>query len=435
MFPHVRKTIPLLTALLTLCLPYASWSNEDLHSKIDSLTGSVESNCISIRRQIHQNPELSGEEYETAALIASELRSMGIEVQEGVGGTGVVGLLRGKSDFPVVALRADMDALPMPEPEKTDIPFASIKTTRYNGKEVNVMHACGHDCHVAILLSTARVVSEIRDELNGSVKFIFQPAEESGSGALAMIEDGVLESPRPDAIFALHVWPNRTGTLAWRTKAAMASADFLRITLKGKAVHASTPWKGKDPFPAANQIYWALQELASHELDLTRSFAVITIGTIHGGTRSNITMGEIEMTGTIRTFDADTRKTIHRKIIKKAQEIAGAFDIEADVYISKKGLPVTYNDPDLTAIMETTLKRIAGKGNWFIAPPAPGAEDFAFFAREIPGLYIYLGITPEGKEPTAHHSLDFYADESAFVTGIRTLSNMVIEYFELKGQN
>lgn len=335
-----------------------------LAAEIDRRAEQIESKAISWRRDLHEHPELSNREFRTSKIVADHLRSLGLEVRTGVAHTGVVGLLKGGRPGPVVALRADMDALPVTE--EVDLPFASKVRTTYNGQEVGVMHACGHDMHTAILMAVAEVLSGIRSELPGSVKFLFQPSEEGAppgeeGGAKLMIREGALENPRPDAIFGLHVFPGPVGEISCRPGGIMASADTLKITVHGRQSHGALPWAGVDPIVVASQIILGLQTITSRQTDLTRSPAVITIGSLHGGVRNNIIPDSVEMEGTVRVFDDEIQNSIHEKIRRTANMIAGSAGASAEVDI-RRIVPVTYNDPELTERMLPTLRRVAGPG-------------------------------------------------------------------------
>jgi amidohydrolase len=356
-----------------------------------------------------------------------------MDVRTGVAHTGVVAVLRGGMPGPVVALRADMDALPVTE--QVDLPFASKVTTTYNGQEVGVMHACGHDNHVAILLGVADVLASLADELPGSVKFIFQPAEEGPpageeGGAELMLREGAFDAPVPDVVFGLHVFPGPVGTVSYRPGGALASADALRMVVRGRQTHAAQPWNGVDPIVVASQIVLALQTVASRQLDVTATPSIITIGSIHGGVRGNIIPDEVELIGTIRTFDADVRSDIHRRVRHTAETIAASAGATAEVAIGL-GYPVTVNDPDLTEMMVPTLERVAGEHNVLLSPPITGAEDFSYFALRVPGLFLTLGVTPRSADPDTvpvNHSPLFYADEGALPVGVRVLANLTVDY-------
>ncbi len=393
----------------------------------------VEPQVVTWRRDIHEHPELSNREFRTAALVAGHLRSLGMEVRTEVAHTGVVATLRGGRPGPVVALRADMDALPVTE--QVDLPFASRERALYNGREVGVMHACGHDNHVAILMGVADVLASVRADLPGSVKFIFQPAEEGApegerGGAELMLEEGAFENPRPEVIFGLHVGPGPVGRLSYRAGSTMASADWLRILVRGRQTHGAAPWSGIDPIVVASQIVLGLQTVASRQLPVTLTPSIITIGSIHGGVRGNIIPDEVEMVGTIRTFDADVRRDLHRRIRRTAEQIAASAGATAEVSITH-GYPVTVNDPELTARMVPTLQRVAGDDPVVVQDLMTVAEDFSYFQQEVPGLFFFLGVTPEDQDPAtapSNHSPLFFADEQALPVGVRALTNLTLDY-------
>ena len=424
-----------LACLLFVCLSARAQPADlaSLRSEVDKRTNAVTERVIEWRRDIHANPELSNREFRTAALVAEHLAGLGIEVRTEVAHTGVVGFLRGAQEGPVVALRADMDALPVTE--MVDLPFASKVTTIYNGQEVGVMHACGHDNHVAILMGVAEVLAGMRSELPGSVKFIFQPAEEGPpagqeGGAELMLREGAFLDPRPDVVFGLHVWPAPVGQIAYRAGPFMASADGLRIKVTGKQTHGALPWGGVDPIVVAAQIVLGLQTVASRQLDVTATPSIITIGSIHGGVRGNIIPDEVQMTGTIRTFLPDVRRAIEDRVRRTAHRIAESAGATAEVEIDR-GYPVTVNDPALTAKMLPSLERVAGTDGVVVASQVTGAEDFSYFAQEVPGLYFFLGITPLDQDPATaprNHSPYFFADEAALAVGVRALASLAIDY-------
>ncbi len=406
---------------------------DNLHAEIDRLAAEVEADVIAWRRDFHQHPELSNREFRTAEKIAAFLTSLGLDVQTQVAHTGVVGLLRGREEGAVVALRADMDALPVTE--ALDLPFASRVKTEYNGQEVGVMHACGHDAHMAMLMGTAHILSTLKDRLPGSVKFIFQPAEEGTpegeeGGAELMIRQGVLENPRPDVLFGLHVFPWTVGSIAYCAGSAMASVDGLRIVVRGRQTHGAIPWGGVDPIVVASQIVLGLQTIVSRQLDITQAPAVISIGSIHGGVRSNIIPESVEMIGTIRSLNPQMREDIHRRIKHMAERIAESGGAQAEVTIDL-GYPVVVNDPELTQQMLPTLQRVAGGENVVPATPKTVAEDVAYYLQQIPGLFFFLGITPQGSDPAKaamNHSPYFFVDESGLRLGVRALSNLAVDY-------
>jgi amidohydrolase len=397
----------------------------DVTAKIDAVMPKV----VEWRRDFHQHPELSNQEFRTAKIVADHLRSLGMEVETEVAHTGVVGTLRG-GDGPVVALRADMDGLPVTE--LVDLPFASKARGVYQGREVGVMHACGHDNHVAILMGVAEVLAGMGDDLPGTVKFIFQPAEEgtpdgSVGGAELMLIEGAFENPRPDVVFGLHVFPFPVGTIATRPGGLMASSDRHQITIKGKQTHGAVPWAGVDPIVTASQVVLGLQTIVSRQLDATLTPSIVTIGRVEGGVRNNIIPESVELEGTIRTFDAETRIDIHKRIRRTATNIAEAAGATADVVIDQ-GYGVTRNDPNLFQQMSPTLERVAGD-RFIEASQTTTAEDFSFFANEVPGLFLFLGVAPD--DPTLiypNHSPRFYADERALPVGVEALTSMTLDY-------
>ena len=388
---------------------------------------------VAWRRDVHQNPELGNRETRTAKLVADHLRSLGIEVKTGVAHTGVVGLLRGGKPGPVVALRADMDALPVTE--QVNVPFASKVRTTYNGREVGVMHACGHDNHVAILMGVAEVLAGMRTELTGSVKFIFQPAEEGppegeDGGARVMVAEGVLTNPTVDVIFGLHVGPDTVGRLTYRERGIMAAADPLRIVVRGKQTHGAVPWGGVDPIVVSAQIITALQTIPSRQMDITVAPSIITIGMIQGGVRENIIPDSVVMIGTIRTLDPVHQDDIHARIRRTVAKVAESAGATSEVAITKR-YPITYNDPALTARMVPSLKRAARDGKAAVVPPVTASEDFSVFQQKVPGLYFFLGVTPDGVDPATaaqNHSPLFFADEKALPVGVRALTQLTLDY-------
>ncbi len=408
----------------------------DLRSDIDRMADQLESRVIEWRRDIHQHPELGNREFRTGAKVAAHLKALGLEVTTGVAHTGVVALLRGGRPGPVVALRADMDALPVNE--EVDLPFASKIRTTWAGKETGVMHACGHDTHVAMLMGAAEILAKVREHLPGTVKFIFQPAEESPppgeeGGAALMVKQGVMDNPRPDAVFGLHIGSmHEAGTIAYRPGPVMAAADILRITVQGRQTHGSAPWTGVDPIVIAAQIVLGLQTIVSRQINVTQEPAVISIGGMDGGNRFNIIPDKVEMVGTVRTFDEAMRDDIHQRIRHTAEHIAAAGGATATVVIEKP-YAVTVNDPDLTARMLPTLQRVAGADNVKLRSKTTGAEDFSFFAQKAPGFFFFLGGSPKGSDLTKvayNHSPRFYVDESALKLGMRALVHLTVDYLE-----
>lgn len=429
----------LLLTSMTLA-GFSSFSQSPLSVKIDQKSKSIEPKIIEWRRDFHQNPELGNREFKTAEKIAAHLKSLGIEVQTGVGHTGVVGLLKGGKPGPVVALRADMDGLPVTE--RVDVPFKSTVMADYNGQKVGVMHACGHDTHISILMGVAEVLSSMKADLKGTVKFIFQPAEEGApegeeGGAKLMIKEGVLENPKVDAIFGLHInSQTEVGKIGYKPGATMAAVDFFSIDVKGKQTHGAYPWSGVDPIVTSAQIVMGLQTIVSRNLDLTKAPAVVTIGAINGGIRQNIIPEQVKMIGTIRTFDEDMHQKVHKRITEIATNIAESAGAKADVNIGIL-YPVTYNDIPLTEEMIGTLKDVAGKDNVKLVPAASGAEDFSFFQQKVPGFFFFLGGMPVGKDPltaSAHHTPDFFIDDSGMLLGVRSLSRLTVDYMEKKAK-
>tara|TARA_B100000989_G_scaffold299009_1_gene291899 strand:+ start:4993 stop:6324 length:1332 start_codon:yes stop_codon:yes gene_type:complete len=409
---------------------------QDLKILIDSRSDDLEDRVIEWRRHIHQNPELSNREYKTAEYINKHLTDLGLKVQTGVAHTGVVAILEGAMPGPVVALRADMDALPVTE--RTPVPFKSTAIGEYQGNQVGVMHACGHDTHVAILMGVAQILTELKNELKGTVKFIFQPAEEGApageeGGAELMVKEGVLKNPNVDVIFGLHISDaTPVGMITYREGGIMASSNTFQITVNGKQAHGSAPWSGVDPIVTSAQIINNLQTIISRNMELTNEAAVVTVGQIHGGVRSNIIPEEVFMEGTIRALDNNMRNAIFERIKTIAIKTAEANGATAEVTISH-GYPITYNDPELTREMVPTLQKTAGENMVVTMPAITGAEDFSFFQEQIPGLYFFLGGLPEGGTPAGHHTPDFYIDESGLKLGIRSLSHLVIDYFASSG--
>ena len=428
---------PFALCLLLLPLSPTLWAQQE---RIDALAAAVEPKVIAWRRDIHQHPELGNREFRTSKLVAEHLRSLGLEVQTGVAHTGVVALLRGSKPGPVVALRADMDALPVTE--EVDLPFASKVRTQWAGKDTGVMHACGHDTHVAILMGTAEILTQMKADLPGTVKFIFQPAEEGPppgeeGGALLMIKQGVMENPKPDVVFGLHIGSQvETGQLAYRPGPVMAAADILRITVRGRQTHGAAPWGGVDPIVVAAQIVLGLQTIVSRQVNISKEPAVVTIGGIDGGNRFNIIPDKVEMVGTVRTFDEALRDDIHRRIRATAENIAAASGATAEVAI-EKGYAVTVNDPALTQRMLPTLERVAGSANVVLTDRRMGAEDFSFLAQRAPGLFVFLGGSPKGADLSKvafNHSPRFTIDESALVLGVRTLTHLTVDYLNGAGK-
>lgn len=430
----MRYLVLLLAAILVSASLTAQKKTTDLSEKINSAADNIEPKCIAWRRDIHQHPELGNREFRTAKLIAEHLRSLGMEVKEGVGKTGVIGILKGAKPGPCIGLRADMDGLPVAE--RVDLPFASKVTSTYNGQEVGVMHACGHDTHVAILMSVAEILAGMKNELKGTIKFVFQPAEEGPpegeeGGAPLMIKDGVLENPKVDVMFGLHIGSQTdAGKITYRSGGVMASSDWFTIKVKGKQTHGASPWGGIDPVVVSAQIINGLQTIVSRQTDLTKNPAVVSVSTVHGGVRSNIIPEEVTMTGTIRTLDTGVQRIIHEKIKLTASKIAEASGATVETVIETKTL-VTYNDPVLTKQMIPSFVKAAGEANVQEVPPQTGAEDFSYFAEKVPSLFFFIGGKQPGVDPKKvfpHHTPDFWIDESGMKTGIKAFLHLVFDY-------
>jgi amidohydrolase len=426
-------SLALLAAALAPVRP-AAGPLAALHAEIDRRAEAVLDRAVIWRRDLHQNPELGNREHRTAKLIADHLRALGLEVRTGVAHTGVVGVLKGGRPGPVVALRSDMDALPVTE--EVDLPFASKVRTQWAGREAGVMHACGHDMHMAILLATAEVLTGMKAKLPGAVKFIFQPAEEGPppgerGGAELMVEEGVLENPEVDAVFGLHVFPYPVGSIAYKPEGIMAASDTVNVTVRGRQTHGAMPWAGVDPIVVASQVVLGLQTIVSRQADITTAPAIVTLGSIEGGNRSNIIPDLVRLSGTIRTFDPQMRVQIRERVKRTAERIAEASGATAEVAF-EEGYPVTYNDPKLTAWAGPSLERVAPAGRFHpTTRVTTTAEDFSRYQEKVPGVFFFLGVTPDDRDPAtvaANHSPRFFADEGALVTGIRALSTLAVDY-------
>jgi amidohydrolase len=437
---NTASTFLFLVLALRVCLgapPVLAADGNSLETEIRTRSAAVEKKLIAWREDIHQHPELGEQEFRTSRLVADHLRSLGLEVRTNVAHTGVVGLLRGARPGRTVALRADMDALPVKEPD--GLPFASKARQPYVGEGVDVMHACGHDAHTAMLMATAEVLAGLKDQLPGVVMFIFQPAEEGPSlyeptdtkswGARLMLEEGLFKWVKPDAVFAVHVMPGRSGEITYRTGPALAASDTLDITVIGKQGHGGMPWNTTDPITTSALIISGLQTVVSRKADLTASPVVVTIGTINGGSRANIVPDTVRMTGTIRTFDQGVREQVRRDIRLTAEKIAESAGAKAEVSIVKNYDP-TINDEKLTARMLPVLER-AADGHVEKGRLGGASEDFSEFAKVVPGLYVYLGITPRGQDPAKaapNHSPLFFVDETALVVGTRTEAFLAADF-------
>ena len=435
--PTLRMS--LLVAMLCQASLVSAQAIDDVTlGTLDREFTAIQPKMVEWRRDIHQNPELSGQEVRTAQLIADHLHALGLEVRTGVGGHGVVGLLKGARPGKVVALRADIDALPVAE--TTGLPFASKARQLNMGVESPVMHACGHDGHTAMLMGVAEVLAGMREQIPGTVKFIFQPAEEGTSavpapgtswGAKAMVEDGALENPRPDAAFALHIIPNiPSGTIGYRSGPLFASGDTVRIKINGKQTHGAFPWNGVDPIVTAAQVITALQTVVSRQLNISKEPAVLSIGQINGGNRENIVPESVEMVGTLRAFDEAMRADAKARITRTAESIAAASGATAEVSFGPSAYPVTNNPEALTEMMVPVLQKVTG-GQATQTPKFMASEDFSEFQKLVPGMYIVLGATPKGKTPATaapNHNPAFDFDEGAMPVGAKTLAAMTLEY-------
>jgi amidohydrolase len=439
-----RLLLPaLLSGLLFTAAGSVSAQGNALDDQVRTRAAAVEQKMIQWRRDIHQHPELGGQETRTAKLVADHLRKLGLEVRTEVGSTGVVGILRGGKPGKTVALRADMDALPVQEP--AGLPFASKATGKYLGKEVPVMHACGHDAHTAMLMATAEVLAGMRESLPGNVMFLFQPAEEGPSlftpgegkswGAKLMLEEGAFKPLKPDAVFAVHVMPGPSGQLSWRSGATTAASDTLDITVSGKQGHGGMPWNTIDPIVTSAMVVSGLQTVVSRQANLTLSPAVVTVGMINGGSGPNVIPESVALSGTVRSYDESVRKQLREDIKQSAQNIAASTGAEAKVAIQPM-YSTTVNNDKLVARMEPVLRR-AADGKVAQAGLVGASEDFSFFAQETPGLYMFLGVTPKGQDPAKaapNHNPRFFVDESALVVGVRAMSMAAADFLAGQGQ-
>ena len=391
----------------------------------------IEEQVVEWRHDIHQNPELSNREFKTAEKIAKHLRSLGIETQTGIAKTGVVGILKGDNPGKTVALRADIDALPVTE--RNDLEFKSEVTTEFLGQQTGVMHACGHDTHTAILMGAAEILAQNKDKINGTIKFIFQPAEEGPppgeeGGASLMIKEGVLKNPDVDAIFGLHInAATPVGTIKYKPEGTMAAVERFVINVEGKQAHGSAPWSGVDPIMISAKIIDGLQTIISRNAELTESASVITVGKISSGVRFNIIPESAEMIGTVRTLDPKNRELVLSRMRELVPKIAEAYGGSATLEI-QSNTAITYNDPELTSRMLPTLQNTAGAENVTLMKATTGGEDFSYFQEEVPGFYFFLGGMPEGAEPTRHHTPDFYVDDSGLMLGVKVMTQVALDY-------
>ena len=421
-----------LVAVALVAAATTAWAQSTLHRTIDERAAAVEQEMLGWRRHLHQHPELSNREAETANYVAERLRSFGLEPKMGVGRHGIVATLQGAQPGPVVALRADMDALPVRE--ESGLPFASTAMGEFEGRSVPVMHACGHDAHMAMLLATAKILSALQPQLRGTVKFIFQPAEEGAptnelpAGADLMVREGALRSPDVAAVFGVHVFANiPSGHIGYRSGPLMAASDQYEIVVRGRQTHGANPWNGVDPIVVGSQIVLGLQTIVSRQVDITAQPAIITVGQFESGVRNNIIPDTARLVGTIRTFDEAVRKDVHERITRTAQRIAESAGASATVLFGRY-TPVTINDPALTRHVLPTLQRVTS--NVSEVPLFTTAEDFSFYQRAVPGVFVFLGITPPDQvgKADANHAPRFMVDEKALLTGVRTLSYLAVDY-------
>jgi amidohydrolase len=427
------KFITLITIYLFSSLIFSN--TERLEGKLERSLDSLMKKVVEWRHDLHQYPELSNREFKTSEKVAKHLLNLGLEVKTGIAHTGVVAILKGGKPGPLVALRADMDGLPVVE--KTGLPFASKERTIFNGQDVGVMHACGHDAHVAILMGVAEFLTSIKADLAGSVMFIFQPAEEGPpvgeeGGAQLMLKEGIWKNTKPEVVFGLHVSNSPHGSIAYREGPTMAAADPWKIIIKGQQAHGSRPWDSVDPIMVAFQLGNNLQTIISRKLDLRESPAVISVGSIHGGVRSNIIPDVVEMEGTIRTFNTSIRDKIFSEMKNIAESTAAMAGATVEVFLPNgQNYPVTSNDEDLTRRVLPTLQKIAGEEMVYRADRTTGAEDFSFFSQEVPGFYFFLGVNKPDADPfttPGNHSPFFYVDDGALPVGVKALSHLTIEY-------
>lgn len=427
------KRIIFLLALLA-SFPLGAQTSKALQEKLDKQAAAIEGKVIEWRRHFHQYPELSNRETKTGAYIAEHLKKLGLEVQYPVAKTGVVALLKTGKPGPVIALRADIDALPVTE--RNSLPFASREKVKFNDQETGVMHACGHDSHIAIMMAVAEILTNNKSDLRGTIKFLFQPAEEGApageeGGAALMVKEGVLENPKVEAVFGLHIQSMRpVGTLAYRPGGLLAAADNYSIKVKGAQSHGAAPWMGIDPIVVSSQIILGLQTIISRQTELTKEAAVISVGRIQSGIRENIIPEEAFFAGTIRTLDEEMQDKIHEKIKLTATKIAESAGATAEVTI-RRGTPVTYNDPALTARVVPSLVKAAGADKVFNVSAVTGAEDFAFYQKQVPGFFFFVGAMPPDADPAkvaSHHTPDFFIDERGFITGLRAMLDVAVDY-------
>ena len=431
----INKTKILTLPILLIFSSFTFSTSEGIESKLDRGIDDLMKKVVAWRHDLHQYPELSNREFKTSLKVAQHLQSLGLEVKTGIAHTGVVAILKGRKPGPMVALRADMDGLPVTE--MTGLPFASKERATFNGRDVGVMHACGHDAHVAILMGVAEFLTSVRNDLVGSIMFIFQPAEEGApvgeeGGAKLMLKEGIWKDHKPDVVFGLHVSNAPHGLIAYREGAAMAASDAWKIVIKGRQAHGSRPWDAIDPIMVAFQLGNNLQTIVSRRLDLRESPAVISVGSIHGGVRSNIIPSVVEMEGTIRTFDADIRNKIFEEMRKITEATAAMAGANVDIYLPNgENYPVTFNDVSLTTRVLPTLRKIVGNERVYRADRTTGAEDFSFFSEKTPGFYFFLGVNKPNADPLTtpgNHSPYFLVDDKALPVGVKALIHLTVEY-------
>ncbi|HXW10765.1 MAG TPA: amidohydrolase [Steroidobacteraceae bacterium] len=428
------KLLRLAPFALLACGPAGAASDD---AALDAAMKSVMPQVTTWRRDFHQNPELSNREVRTSKVVAEQLRTLGFEVRTGIAHTGVVGILRGAKPGPTIALRADMDALPVTE--QVDVPFKSVATAEYRGEKVGVMHACGHDAHTAILLGVARILGDMRNALPGTVVFVFQPAEEGApdgerGGASLMLDEGLFAAAKPEAMFGLHVFSTlNVGQVGYRTGPLMAASDRFRIVVRGRQTHGARPWGGVDPIVTAAQVVTGLQTIVARQVDIAQYPAVVSVGAIKGGIRNNIIPDSVEMVGTFRTFDPAVREQVIERIRRIATDTATAAGATAEFELGPDPNPVVVNDPSLTARAVTTLERVTGKDQVAVMPYLTVSEDFAYYGQQVPSFFYFVGSTPQGQDPATapnNHSPRFFLDEAALPIGVRTLTALALDYLE-----
>jgi amidohydrolase len=429
------KDLTMLRTLVSLLVAsaFSAQAATDLKPQTEPAIKTIQPQMLQWRRHFHQYPELSNREVNTAKKVAEHLKSLGLEVQSGIAHHGVLGVLKGAKPGPTVALRADMDALPVTE--QVDLPFASKVRSTFNGQEVGVMHACGHDAHTAMLMATASVLTQLKSQIAGTILFVFQPAEEGPpageeGGAKLMLKEGVFAQYKPDAIFGLHVWPGPAGQLQVKSEGIMAAADSFNITVKGKQVHGSSPWRGVDPIAVTGQLITALHQIPARQLDVTQAPAVLSVGQVHGGMRWNIIPDEVKLEGTVRTFDPQMREQLLEKMQHTSEHIAAASGATAEFH-HHGFAAVTWNDATLTEWAMPTLQWAAGKAGVAPIKPITASEDFSFFQQEVPGVFFFLGIAPDNTpvdQTAPNHSPYFQVNEKALENGVRALTGLALDY-------